>query len=116
MSWRIPYIIQAVIALALGMSCVLVLPTSPRWLILNGRRDKANEAANKLSIPRAEAEKDILNEASTQVESSPLSGFTTIFKRQYRARTVLAFFILGMVQLSGIDGVLYVKSPWNIGR
>jgi len=34
-------------------------------------------------------------------------GFLLLFRRGYRARTILALFILGMVQLSGIDGVLY---------
>ena len=30
-----------------------------------------------------------------------------LFRRKNRSRTILALFVLGMVQLSGIDGVLY---------
>jgi len=39
----------------------------------------------------------------------PVKAIVTIFRRQYRAKTILALFVLGMVQLSGIDGVLYVS-------
>lgn len=31
-----------------------------------------------------------------------------LFRKEYRFRTTLALFILGMIQLCGIDGVLYV--------
>ena len=115
MSWRAPYIIQAALALVLGISCVTVLPNSPRWLMLHGRGREANEAVKKLNIPRVEAERDILKvpESGIRLESSPLKGFVMIFQRKYRSRTVLALFVLGMVQLSGIDGVLYVSRSWR---
>lgn len=111
MSWRVPYVIQAIPALSLGLSCLIVLPSSPRWLILHDRSDEANEAVTQLRIPRAEADEDILRapEPNAGLNTSPLEGFAMLFRRQYRLRTVLALFILGMVQLSGIDGVLYVS-------
>lgn len=111
MSWRAPYIIQAALALVLGISCVTVLPNSPRWLMLHGRSEEANEAVKKLKIPRIEAEKDILemSRSAVRLESSPWKGLLMIFQSKYRSRTVLALFTLGMVQLSGIDGVLYVR-------
>ena len=106
--WRVPFIIQAVLASILAASC-FYLPMSPRWLLLNGRRDEALRALERLNIPRAEAEKDILRPAG-QIEPRVPSwqGFLAIFQRQYRLKTSLGLFILGMVQLSGIDGVLYV--------
>jgi len=55
-----------------------------------------------------EAEKDMLSAQNEQQMSlSAWQGFTLLFKKGYRARTILALFVLGMVQLSGIDGVLY---------
>lgn len=79
--------------------------------MLNDRRDDAMKAIEKLDIPRAEAEKDILRVPEPQAgfEASSVDGFLVLFRRQYRSRTVLALFVLGMVQLSGIDGVLYVS-------
>lgn len=95
----------------LALSCIMVLPNSPRWLMLHGQRDEALKAVERLNIPRAEAEKDILRAPDTQsgLPTSRLEGFVMIFRRQYRSRTFLALFVLGMVQLSGIDGVLYVR-------
>lgn len=67
---------------------------------------------------REEAEKDILNvpEGEQVRFSSGLQSFLLPFRKQYRSRTILALFVLGMVQLSGIDGILYVSilKPPNI--
>ena len=91
------------------MSC-LWLPTSPRWLLLHNRRDEALKAIARLDISQAEAEKDILRPT---VPAPPrkfaVKDFLTIFKREYRGRTMLGLFILGVIQLCGIDGVLYVS-------
>jgi MFS family permease len=109
LSWRIPFIIQAVLGSVLAMSC-LYLPMSPRWLLLNHRREKALEALERLDIPRAEAEKDILRPvASTSPRKAGPRDFLTIFKKEYRGQTMLGLFILGVIQLCGIDGVLYVS-------
>lgn len=109
LSWRIPFIIQGAIGFALAMSC-LWLPTSPRWLLLHNRRDEALKAIARLDISQAEAEKDILRPT---VPGPPrkfaVKDFVTIFKREYRGRTMLGLFILGVIQLCGIDGVLYVS-------
>ncbi|ORY16433.1 general substrate transporter [Clohesyomyces aquaticus] len=107
MSWRIPFIIQAILSAIFASFCVF-LPASPRWLILYGKRDQALKEIERLGISQVEAEKDILSARPDQTSSvSTLEGFLMIFRRQYRARTVLALFVLGMIQLSGIDGVLY---------
>ncbi|KAK5009471.1 hypothetical protein LTR28_000912 [Elasticomyces elasticus] len=109
MSWRMPFVVEGVIALFLAISCFF-LPESPRWLLLNGKRDAAIRELNRLDFSRVEAEKDLLGPAAEQAIAARLStmeGFLIMFRRQYRSRTILALFVLGMVQLCGIDGVLY---------
>ncbi|KAF2431358.1 general substrate transporter [Tothia fuscella] len=106
MAWRIPYVFQAVLGAGLAIG-TLVLPESPRWLILHGKRTIAVRALDRLDIPMAEAEKDILGVAQTGPSLSAWQSFTLLFRKGYRIRTMLALFILGMIQLSGIDGVLY---------
>ncbi|KAH0436169.1 hypothetical protein CcaCcLH18_04459 [Colletotrichum camelliae] len=108
LSWRLPYVIQGVCAVLFGAGS-LVLPESPRWLLLHGRRADAMRALERLDFSRDEAERDFLSasQSEQQLSLSPWQSFTLLFKRGYRARTTLAIFILGMIQLSGIDGVVY---------
>jgi hypothetical protein len=43
------------------------------------------------------------------VQSHHKSAFWALFARDVRARSIFAIFLMGMQQLSGIDGVLYVR-------
>ena len=109
MSWRLPFILQSVFSLLLATFCIF-LPGSPRWLILNGQRAQALKEIDRLNISAVEAEKIVSTVQHESTETmSTLEGFLMIFKRTYRSKTILALFMLGMVQLSGIDGVLYVS-------
>lgn len=107
MAWRFSYIIQAVIGVFMVVRCAM-LPESPRWLMLHGRRTDALKSLERLNFSMAEAEKDILRPQEQGPSLSGWQGFLLLFRRGYRSRTILALFVLGMVQLSGIDGVLYV--------
>lgn len=108
-AWRLPYVIQAVVGTILAGAC-LVLPDSPRWLMLHGKRAEAVRAVEMLDFGMAEAQRDVLAAPSSEQHLSlnPWQSFVLLFRRGYRARTVLALFLLGAVQLSGIDAVLYV--------
>ena len=111
-SWRLPFIIQGVAAIILAIACRF-LPTSPRWLYVHGRRQEAMYEIARLDISEVEVEKDILRPAESAQSSPPdAKAFLGIFQRQYRFRTMLGLFVLGMVQLCGIDGVLYVSSVY----
>ena len=107
-SWRLPFILAAIMAVGLAISCVY-LPVSPRWLLLHDRRDDALRESQRLNLARAEVEKDILTTAKRdQSKVSIWQGLSIVFHRQYRVKTALGLFILGMIQLCGIDGILYV--------
>ncbi|KAJ9141814.1 General substrate transporter [Pleurostoma richardsiae] len=106
MAWRLPFVVQGIISAVLALAC-LVLPDSPRWLLLHGRRNDALLALQRLEFPMVEAERDFLAITEQRPSLSPWHSLVLLFKRGYRTRTVLALFILGMVQLSGIDGVIY---------
>lgn len=110
LAWRLPYIVQGVCALSFGLTC-LILPESPRWLLLHGKRAEAMRALGRLEFSTAEAERDFLaaSQSEQSLSLSPWQSFILLFRRGYRARTILALFVLGMVQLSGIDGVIFVS-------
>ncbi|KAH8595673.1 general substrate transporter [Bisporella sp. PMI_857] len=105
-AWRMPYLIQGIVTTMLIASC-LVLPDSPRWLMLQGKREEALQALTRLDFSLDEANRDFMGTSEQQTSLSLWQNITILFRRGYRARTILALFVLGMVQLSGIDGVLY---------
>ncbi|KAI1775762.1 putative MFS sugar transporter [Hypoxylon cercidicola] len=105
-AWRFPYILQCLFCFVLTWSCML-LPDSPRWLMLKGRQADARQALLKLDYPMVEAERDFLAITDQAPSLSLWQGFLLLFRRGYRARTILALFVCGMVQLSGIDAVVY---------
>ena len=109
MAWRAPFIVQCVVGAALALSC-LVLPESPRWLMQHGKPQLAGLAIQRLGLDVVEAERDYLASTEQRVSLSLWQGLVILFRKSYRRRTTLALFILGMVQLSGIDGVLYVSA------
>ena len=121
LSWRAPFIILACVAIAFSTAAILWLVPSPRWLILRGRQSEAAAAWDVLGVGYAEREKaEIQSGAEATVGQVPSitlstdspankSGFLDVFSRDVRTRTGLAIFMMGMQQLSGIDGVLYVS-------
>lgn len=114
MAWRIPYIIQCIIS-ALFVAGCMIIPDSPRWLMLHGRRQDALVALDWLDFSMVEAERDFLTATEQRSSLSLWQNLVLLFRRGYRSRTILALFVLGMVQLSGIDGVLYVSAfPPNL--
>ncbi|KAF7899004.1 uncharacterized protein EAF01_008217 [Botrytis porri] len=118
MSWRAPFIVQSLPAVVLAAFCAY-FPDSPRWLLHKGRREEALQALERLEIENEEAEKDILVPVPVSVDvKKGIRGFLRIFEKEYRSKTFLAVFLLGALQLSGIDGVRTnslrnCRSPWK---
>ncbi|KAL3263752.1 hypothetical protein ABHI18_001482 [Aspergillus niger] len=126
-SWRTPFIILACLAATFSMASLLWLGPSPRWLTLHGRRSEATAVWDYLGVSQAEREKveieqtqsvntEAVASASSDIHASSVSQrqdrsmkhkFFDLFAKDVRTRTALAVFLMGMQQLSGIDGVLY---------
>ena len=121
LSWRAPFIILACLSMVFSAASLLWLVPSPRWLILRGRQSEAAAAWDILGVGHAEREKAGIQSGpegiANQVHSSTVSGdssatksgFLDVFSQDVRMRTVLAVFMMGVQQLNGIDGVLYVS-------
>lgn len=103
---------------------VFVLPESPRWLALRERGDEATAVWTKLGVRLADREKIIERQpdaseaaviASLGVqapsESKQASILEALSDPNTRPQLLGALFLMGMVQMSGIDGVLFVGSP-----
>ena len=126
-AWRLPFIILACSSIFFAVASILWLVPSPRWLTLRGFQSEASAAWDLLGVGHAEREKAEIELAATAVEAhNPVDStdstrrqgiieapkkysFFDVFARDVRSRTLLAAFLFGMQQLSGIDGVLYVS-------
>ncbi|KAI2635696.1 general substrate transporter [Hypomontagnella submonticulosa] len=129
-SWRLPFALLASYSFVFSASMLIWLPASPRWLTLHGKTQEAAAAWEKLDVPAADREKILDQYDSTVVETAipDASGGTSaahitsatvavpklkkaklldVFSSDARPRLFLAVFLMGMQQLSGIDGVLY---------
>jgi MFS family permease len=112
LSWRLPFALQAFIAFVFTGCTLLFLPQSPRWLTARGKYEEANRVWEYLGVDGGEREKvdevDGTEKADQEVKAKDILA---VFGKDAWKRTVLGLFLMGMQQLSGIDGVLYVRNP-----
>ena len=140
LSWRLPLALHSGIAFVLTIASFFYLPQSPRWLSLKGRKEEASLAWDNLGVSGAEREKDLLKDttapAGAEVNRVPtpqerakknlknrirgnLAELTEVFGKDTRKPLMLGVFMMTMQQLSGIDGVVYVRVlfiPCGFGR
>ena len=136
-SWRLPFMLLAVYAASFAAIIFVWLPDSPRWLTLRGRSDETEQAWERLGVLGPDRERILeqvgddteavkgggpileANSSSQSIimtdrkskprkESKPKkSQLLDVLSPDARPRFFLAVFLMGMQQLSGIDGVLY---------
>lgn len=123
LSWRLPFIVTGVIAAAYVAANLFILPDSPPWLINQGRQDDADKVWDTLGVRRNDREIDevsLVNNEETGVSIEQAAQrafkeknvkFMDLWAQDVRERTFLAVFLLGFLQLCGIDAVLYVSLP-----
>ncbi|KAI1361278.1 general substrate transporter [Xylaria arbuscula] len=124
LSWRLPFAITATFAAGYVMVNLFLLPESPRWLFVHGRKAEADRVWDKLGVKREDRESEaterdnhqapVLSETIPQnTNQAVLDGekkhatFRDLWSPDVRRRTVLSVFLMGFLQLCGIDAVLY---------
>jgi hypothetical protein len=112
LSWRLPFAIEATISWSYLISSLLFLPESPRWLTACGRHREAIAIWEKLGIEAAEREKieERTDSSGALPEPVKMRDILAVFGKDAWRQTSLGVFLMGMQQLTGIDGVLYVCS------
>ncbi|KDQ14511.1 hypothetical protein BOTBODRAFT_145628 [Botryobasidium botryosum FD-172 SS1] len=108
-AWRLPFMLQSVVALGLAIGMPF-LPYSPRWLFQQGRNEEALKVLESFNMSSSsEKEKEELRAkfGAEGVREKQASIAESFRDPKARWRTILAIFLFGMQQLSGIDGVLF---------
>jgi sugar porter (SP) family MFS transporter len=112
-SWRLPFILQGVICTILAVGAPL-MPYSPRWLLKEGRSDEAWDVIEMFDKGGADKQRSKMEEPTNREGSSDtigsanqLKSILEAFGHGYRGRTIIGIVLMGLQQLSGIDGVLY---------
>lgn len=79
MSWRIPLGIQIIPGIILGLGC-LILPPSPRWLVLKGRDEDALKSLARLRMRTPE---EMESDSLLQIELLEMKVETELIQRTY---------------------------------
>ena len=104
MNWRWMLGIEAVPAI-IFLLLILIIPESPRWLILN--RNQQSEALKILSVIDPLGAKQTLLDIKKGAEEKLKSSITDVFKRKYRRPLSLAVLFAVFNQVSGINAIIY---------
>ncbi|KAJ5773028.1 hypothetical protein N7457_007924 [Penicillium paradoxum] len=119
LSWRLPFIIISVMALFYLITNLYFLPESPRWLIRHRDIRTAEKVWDELEVKQEDREVDsgtstsedpiatALQSNSPGQEGKKPVNFRSLWTRDVRKQTFLAVFLMGFLQLCGIDAVLY---------
>jgi len=103
-SWRWMLGVQAFPS-ALFIITALVIPESPRWLILK-KNDLEGARQTLEIIDPDEAEKTISSVLNAS-QTNKSAGFATVFSKAYRKPLILAFLFAFFNQVSGINAIIY---------
>ena len=110
LSWRPPFALQAIVAYVFSFYTLVLLSESPRWLSSRGLQDQAQVAWEKLEVVVEEREKIAEgSDALGVLQQLKARDILAVLGKDVWRQTALGVFLMGMQQLSGIDGVLYVR-------
>jgi len=100
--WRWKFGVAALPSLLL-FGLLFLIPNSPRWLAVKGRRDEAIRVLNQVGII------DVAAELSSYVQAQGASAgkAARLSWSRYRKPILLAFALAAFNQLSGINAILY---------
>ena len=110
-AWRFPIAFQNFFALII-MFCVLPLPESPRWLVLQGREEESMEVLGAIldlpvNDPYVHSEFSAIKDAVLDAKSVSFRDLVTMDENRHFHRVVLAYVNQMFQQISGINLITY---------
>jgi SP family arabinose:H+ symporter-like MFS transporter len=83
-----------------------MLPESPRWLVKNGRHEKAGQVLSRIFRNGAKEELEVIT-ATVAAEGADRKRFSDVFQQRYRKPLIIAMLLAAFAQFSGINVVFY---------
>ncbi|ODH44853.1 hypothetical protein ACO22_00617 [Paracoccidioides brasiliensis] len=110
-SWRFPVAFQIVLA-GFILATVMLLPESPRWLILKGKEDEALNVLGALSDlaaddPYINREFIAIKDTVLEMQQGGFADLFTMTEERHFHRVVLAYVNQMFQQISGINLITY---------
>jgi SP family galactose:H+ symporter-like MFS transporter len=99
------FLVVAVFSLVMFFGC-FVLPESPRWLMLKGRREQAEKVLVKVLNTNEEIQEE-LNEIEQAIKSDKGAGVGIIFKGYFFKVLLMGVLLQMFQQLVGINMMIY---------
>lgn len=103
-AWRWMLGVQAFPSI-LFLVTVLIIPESPRWLIL--KKGAVDTARKILATIDANTAEDIIEAIQSQAKGHSSNSFTNLFKPAYSKPVMLAVLFAVFNQVSGINAIIY---------
>lgn len=99
--WRAPLLLQC-LPIAILLPCLLWLPESPRWLVIQGRDDEAGRILQRLH-PSDEATKELQQiQRQSQIDAQLDSSYWAMLtKPSYRKRSIMGIITTVAVEFCG---------------
>ncbi|MCY3998829.1 MAG: sugar porter family MFS transporter [Flavobacteriaceae bacterium] len=101
--WRI-MLGTEILPVTIFLLLLFVIPKSPRWLIMKGKKIRAKKIMNGL-MTDLEANKEIRN--IEEVLSEKVSGLKSIFSSQFKWPIIIGVSLALFSQFSGINAIIY---------
>ena len=103
-AWRWMLGVQAIPSV-LFLGTILMIPESPRWLILKkGLVDAARKTLNIIDAATAE---QVIKDIQTNTHTHAPSSFANLFQKAYKTPITLAVLFAFFNQMSGINAIIY---------
>lgn len=103
-NWRYMLGIMAIPS-GLFLFFLLFVPESPRWLVLNNRRDKAFKVLSRVSGP--ETARGELSEIIESLEKTVVGKFSELFKGKMGKVMMIGILLAVFQQVTGINVIMY---------